>query len=125
MYNPSEDLYGCYQESSGVFCQRIVSVSGYVLCSIGNKECGRQCTYDGVCELPTMEACAPEYGNTGKKKCPYNAKVTNTCICDTDENAPVGTYCCPTGHTATSTGCTLINCPDGQILNEEGFCVDI
>ena len=124
-YYPAQDLYGCYQESTGIFCRWAKSISGNIWCIVNGQECGRQCSFDGVCELPTMEVCAPEYGNTGKKKCPYNAKVTSTCICDTDENASIGTYCCPAGHTATSAGCTLLDCPDGQILNEEGFCVDI
>ena len=124
-YNSVHDLYGCFQEKTGIFCRRDKAKAGAIQCTVNRQMCGTQCSYNGVCELPTLEVCAPDYGTSGKKKCPYNAPVTQTCICDTNESADVGTYCCPAGHTASATGCTLLTCPDGEILNENGECQPI
>ncbi len=123
-YSSFQELYGCYQKKSSIFCTKNTDYLG-ISCYKDGQVCGTQCSYDGVCELPSLEICAPDYEDTGKKKCPYHAPVTQTCICDTNESADVGTYCCPVGHTASATGCTLLTCPEGEMLNENGECQSV
>ena len=123
-YISYNNLWGCVKED--VACYQNSAKTGGIYCTYQNRnECGKDCTYDGVCQLPVLEICAETDSETGLKKCPFNKVVTETCTCPTNKTAAVGTMCCPAGHTATNNGCTLITCPDGQALDENGFCVDI
>ena len=117
-YNKAASLYGCYQESTGIACHYATNHL-YVTCTLDGKFCGSHCSYNGICELPSLEECAPIDEDTGKKYCLYDAPLTDTCICKGSET---NGHCCATGHTFTNGGCTLINCPEGQTPDENGIC---
>jgi hypothetical protein len=71
-----------------------------------------------------MEDCAIKDQITGKKKCAYHAPITETCTCDTNRTAAVGSYCCPAGHRYLNGACTLSSCSANQYITSNGICVE-
>ena len=66
-YNKAANLYGCYQESTGIACHYATNHL-YVKCTLDGKFCGSHCSYNGICELPSLEECAPIDEETGKNR---------------------------------------------------------
>ncbi len=93
------------------------SANAPAMCYYQDQICGNQCELDGTnCEIVFLPQCA------SGGKCVYGYQITVDCECDTDPNATIGDYCCAPGHTFTNGGCTLIDCPAGQIADENGIC---
>ncbi len=115
-YSPIINRWGCI---NGDMVCWFYSQASSVQCHYKNQKCGTSCTYDGICQNPALEECAPIDEETGKKYCLYEAPLTDTCVCKGSET---NGHCCAPGHTFSNGGCTLINCPDGQIVDESGFC---
>ena len=79
------------------------------------------CNLDGTgCKYYYMDECAPIDSETGKKYCLHGNPLTEECICK--DGVETNGYCCPPNHTYLNGGCTLINCPDGQVADEGGIC---
>lgn len=119
-YIPESDLYGCVNETTGISCSFNANHGG-ANCLYNGKSCATGCKgYDATdCDTVYLEQCSQD------GSCPYGQKITETCTCPTNPEGAVGTYCCAPGHVALPGGCNQITCPDGQELDENGFCVDI
>ena len=87
------------------------------VCYYKGQRCGSKCELDGTnCKTVYLPQCASE------GKCVYGQQITVECTCDTNSSAQVGDYCCAPGHSFINGGCTLIDCPDGQVADEGGIC---
>ena len=117
-YISAVDRWGCIQ--GDMACSYYTQASS-VQCHYKGSGCGTSCTYDGVCQNPILEECAPTDEETGKKYCIYGQPVTETCVCKGSQS---NGYCCAAGHTYANGGCTLITCDDGQIADANGICRD-
>ena len=97
--------YGCVKND-----MQCIKTSSLYHCRYGTETCGIGCaSSDGSsCASVYMEECANTDQTTGKKICPYNKTVTDTCICDTNPEASVGELCCPAGHENVNGACALV-----------------
>ena len=110
--------YGCLNESTNVSCYYNVSYSP-AICYYGSVLCGQRCQYDGT---ECGSVYLPQCSKSGY--CPQTGyDMSGGCTCDGSITTLNGTtYCCPSGHTYTNGGCTLVTCPEGQIADENGIC---
>ena len=119
-YIAAQDYWGCIDPNLGENGMACLYRSDYAPaeCNYNKTICGRQCNYDGTeCGSVYMKECM-----TGGE-CLQDGTIINNCTCSgqiTTINSI--SYCCPEGHTFINGGCTLIDCPDGQVADEGGIC---
>ncbi len=113
--------YGCLNENTNVSCYYNISHPP-AICYYGSVLCGERCQYDGTgCGSVYLPQCAL----TGH--CPQTGyNMSDGCTCDGSVTSRNGvSYCCPSGHTYTNGGCTLVTCAAGQIADENGICKEV
>ena len=122
-YIEEANYWGCVR-SDGLKCYRSGNMAPINCYYEGKGMCATYCrTYDASdCDAILLEECAPIDEETGKHICPYNSRVTETCVCLSNRNASIGTLCCPPGQSIINGACSASSCPEGQIVDENGFC---
>ena len=110
--------YGCVNKNTNISCFYNLS-SQPTSCFYGTALCGQRCQYDGTgCGSVYLPQCSKS------GYCPQTGyDMSGGCTCEGSVTTRNGvSYCCPDGHTYTNGGCTLIDCPDGQVVDENGIC---
>ena len=123
-YVMPQDGWGCVKGSLACIAQRThpgYSDEQQYACYYNDQLCGTLCTSSGNCLSPLLPEC-----NNGKcilgRSIPMDSQGKPTCDTSVCKSAIEQGWCCPEGHTYANGGCTLIDCPDGQVADEGGIC---